>query len=196
MARRQAFNSHKVSKKSFIQQFFKQNKMVGSLIPSSRFLAKKMLKHIPFQTAKVIVELGPGTGIFTDKILKKLQPDTHLVVIELNDVFYQNLAKKINQENCHIVHGSAGDLGKILSELGFEKADCVVSSLPLSNFPKELRVSIMQAVLHCLTQVGTFIQFQYTLQSKKHFKSIFKKVTIEYAALNFPPAFVYCCSNS
>jgi phospholipid N-methyltransferase len=48
MARKQAFNSHKVSKKSFIQQFFKQNKMVGSLIPSSRFLAKKNAETHPF----------------------------------------------------------------------------------------------------------------------------------------------------
>jgi phosphatidylethanolamine/phosphatidyl-N-methylethanolamine N-methyltransferase len=185
-----------VSKKSFINQVFKENKMVGSMIPSSRFLATKMLKNIPFDQAKVIVELGPGTGIFTEKIMKRLNPDTHLVVIELNDVFYQNLAAKTKQENCHIVHGSASDLDKILSDLGLGQADCVVSSLPLSNFPKELRVSIMQAVLHCLTPTGTFIQFQYTLQSKKHFKSLFRNISIDYAAFNFPPAFVYTCSNS
>jgi phospholipid N-methyltransferase len=185
-----------VSKKFFINQFFKENKMVGSMIPSSRFLATKMLRNIPFDKAKVIVELGPGTGIFTEKIMQRLNPDTHLVVIELNDVFYQNLAAKTRQENCHIVHGSASDLEKILSDLGLGKADCVVSSLPLSNFPKELRVSIMDAVLRCLVPTGTFIQFQYTLQSKKHFKSLFNQVSIDYAAFNFPPAFVYCCSNS
>ena len=185
-----------MSKKSFIQEFFKQNKMVGSLIPSSRFLAKKMLHNIPFQNAKVIVELGPGTGIFTEKIIEKLAPDTHLVVIELNDVFYQNLSAKVTNEHCHIVHGSASDLGKILQGLGFEKADCVVSSLPLTNFPKDLRIDIMNAVTDCLTPTGTFIQFQYTLQSKKHFQRIFKHVSINYAAFNFPPAFVYCCSNS
>lgn len=185
-----------MSKKSFIKEFFKQNKMVGSLIPSSRFLAKKMLQNIPFQTAKVIVELGPGTGIFTEKIIEKLESNTHLVVIELNDVFYHNLASKITHKNCHIVHGSASDLTKILQDLGFEKADCVVSSLPLTNFPKELRIEIMKGVTDCLRPTGTFIQFQYTLQSKKHFQRIFKHVSINYAAFNFPPAFVYCCSNS
>lgn len=170
--------------------------MVGSLIPSSRFLAKKMLKHIPFQTAKVIVELGPGTGIFTKKIIQKLAPGTHLVVIELNDVFYHNLASKMKQSNVHIVHGSASDLTNILENLGFEKADCVVSSLPLSNFPKQLRIDIMQSVTACLAPKGIFIQFQYTLQSKKHFQAIFDQVSINYAALNFPPAFVYSCTNS
>jgi phospholipid N-methyltransferase len=196
MAHKQAFNSHKVSKKSFISQFFKQNKMVGSLIPSSRFLAKKILKNIPFEDAKVIVELGPGTGVFTKKIMQRLNPDTQFVVIELNDMFYQNLKTKVTQENCHIIHGSASDLQKILSDLGFQKADCIISSLPLSNFPKDLRIEIMQAILHCLTPKGTFLQFQYTLQSKKHFKSIFTHVSIDYAAINFPPAFVYRCSNS
>jgi len=196
MAHKQAFNSHKVSKKSFIRQFFKQNKMVGSLIPSSRFLAKKILKNIPFNEAKVIVELGPGTGIFTEKIMQRLNPDTHFVVIELNDVFYHNLKTKVIQENCHIIHGSASDLQKILSDLGFQKADCIISSLPLSNFPKDLRVEIMQAIMNCLNPKGTFIQFQYTLQSKKHFERIFSHVTIDYAAFNFPPAFVYHCSNS
>jgi len=166
------------------------------MIPSSQFLAKKMLKNIPFDEAKVIVELGPGTGIFTGKILQQLNPEAHLVVIELNEVFYKNLKEKTKQENCHIVHGSANDLEKILSELGFGRADCVVSSLPLSNFPKELRVSIMHAILQSLTPTGTFIQFQYTLQSKKHFKSLFNNISIDYAAFNFPPAFVYCCSNS
>jgi len=185
-----------MSKKSFIQQFFKENKMVGSLIPSSRFLAKKMLQHIPFDSAKVIVELGPGTGIFTEKIMAKLAPDTHLIVIELNDVFYRKLAEKAQHPHCHMVHGSASDLKKILHDLGFEKADCIVSSLPLANFPKELRIDIMEAVTNCLTPTGTFIQFQYTLQSKKHFQRIFKHVSINYAAFNFPPAFVYRCSNS
>jgi phosphatidylethanolamine/phosphatidyl-N-methylethanolamine N-methyltransferase len=170
--------------------------MVGSLIPSSRFLAKKILKNIPFEDAKVIIELGPGTGVFTKKIMQRLNPDTHFVVIELNDIFYQNLKTTVTQENCHIIHGSASDLQKILSGLGFEKADCIISSLPLSNFPKDLRIEIMQSILHCLTPKGTFLQFQYTLQSKKHFKSIFTHVSIDYAAINFPPAFVYRCSNS
>ena len=66
---------------------------------------------------EVLVELGPGTGIFTEKMIKKLPADTHLVVIELNDVFYQNLTEKVKHERCHIVHGSANDLQKILLEL-------------------------------------------------------------------------------
>ena len=58
-------------KRSFITQFLKESKMVGSVRPSSRFLMEKMLQNIDFENSKIIVELGPGTGVFTYEILKK-----------------------------------------------------------------------------------------------------------------------------
>ena len=58
-----------MSNRTFLSQFFKQKRMVGALAPSSRFLAAKMLNHLPIEKASIIVELGPGTGVFTDKII-------------------------------------------------------------------------------------------------------------------------------
>jgi len=113
-----------VSKSSFLKQFFKQNKMVGSLTPSSRFLAAKMLNHIPIKESKVIVELGPGTGVFTEKILEKLGQNTQLIVVELNDDFFNTLKNKLHHPNLHLRHGSADQIGKYLKELGFEKKFC------------------------------------------------------------------------
>ena len=55
--------------------------MVGSVLPSSRFLSKKMLQPIQFATANVIVELGPGTGVFTKALLKAMPQDSQLLVI-------------------------------------------------------------------------------------------------------------------
>ncbi|MGB1453174.1 MAG: rRNA adenine N-6-methyltransferase family protein, partial [Crocinitomicaceae bacterium] len=59
--------------------------MIGSVVPSSKFLSKKMLDHLDFSSAEFVVELGPGTGVFTDRIIEKLGKDTTLLVIELND---------------------------------------------------------------------------------------------------------------
>ncbi|MEN9743697.1 MAG: rRNA ((1402)-N(4))-methyltransferase [Bacteroidota bacterium] len=170
--------------------------MVGSVLPSSRFLSKKMLAPIHFSTAKVIVELGPGTGVFTKALLKQLPADTHLVVIELNDSFFQNLQKQLQHPNLHLVHGSAADLDQIILDLGFEKADYILSSLPLSNFPKELRSAILHSCQKALIQDGKFIQFQYSRGLKKMYSDFFDRVDIQYTALNFPPAFIYTCSNS
>ncbi len=169
--------------------------MVGSMTPSSRFLAAKMLNHIPIKEAKVVVELGPGTGVFTEKILEKLGENTQLIVVELNDDFFNTLQNKFQQPNLHLKHGSADQIGKYLKELGFEKADLIISSLPLANFPSELRKNVIETAKNCLDDKGKFVQFQYSLQSLRTLKRNFHSVKVDFTAFNFPPAFVYTCSK-
>ena len=168
--------------------------MVGSMIPSSRFLAAKMLNHIPINDAKVVVELGPGTGVFTEKILEKISEHTQLIVIELNDDFFNTLNEKLNHPNLHLKHGSANQLGMYLKEIGVEKADLIISSLPLANIPSALRKEIIETAKNCLTDTGKFVQFQYSLQSLKTLKRNFRSVKVDFTAFNFPPAFVYTCT--
>lgn len=165
------------------------------MTPSSRFLAAKMLNHIPIEKAKVIVELGPGTGVFTEKILQMLGEHTQLIVIELNDDFFNALSEKLNHPNLHLRHGSADKIGIYLDELGFEKADLIISSLPLANFPNELRKEVIEIVKDCLIENGKFVQFQYSLQSLKSLKRNFRTVKVNFTAFNFPPAFIYTCTK-
>lgn len=169
--------------------------MVGSMTPSSRFLAAKMLNHIPITEAKVVVELGPGTGVFTEKILENLGENTQLIVVELNDDFFNTLQNKFQHPNLHLKHGSADQIGIYLKELGFEKADLIISSLPLANFPSELRNNVIETAKNCLDDKGKFVQFQYSLQSLKTLKRNFHSVKVDFTAFNFPPAFVYTCSK-
>ena len=81
--------------------------MIGSVRPSSSFLAEKMLKHIDFNTDKIIVELGPGTGVFTEKIIAKMGVDSKLLVFELNKTFIRNLRKTIKDDRVILINDSA-----------------------------------------------------------------------------------------
>jgi phospholipid N-methyltransferase len=180
-------------KRSFIKQFWKEKKMVGAMAPSSRFLAQKMLQHIDFESARVVIELGPGTGVFTDRILEKMHPDAKLLVFELNDNFCNSLKKRITDPRAVIIHDSAEKIEEYLNAEGLDKADVVISSLPLANFPSALRQSILEASKRSLNASGKYIQFQYSLQSKKHIKKTFGNVDIDFTPFNFPPAFVYTC---
>lgn len=170
--------------------------MVGSVLPSSRFLSSKMLAPIDFSQAKLIIELGPGTGVFTKALVKAIPKDCQLLVIELNDAFFNNLQKQIISPQVKLIHGSATDISLFLKEIGLEHADYIISSLPLSNFPKELRSSILTGCKNSLTPEGKFIQFQYSRGLKKMYGDYFSKVQIDYTVFNFPPAFIYTCSNS
>jgi len=184
-----------VGKGTFFKQFFSKTKMVGSITPSSRFLAQKMLGNLDLEAFELIVEFGPGTGVFTEAMLRRIGPTTKIILIELNPVFCEEIVKKINSEKIEVIQGSALDLDKILVERNLPKADCIVSSLPLVFFPLALRDEILQSAHRCLKSQGKFVQFQYSLQSKGALKRVFTDVKIAFTPLNFPPAFVYTCEK-
>ncbi|MCO5260075.1 MAG: methyltransferase [Crocinitomicaceae bacterium] len=182
-------------KKEFRKQFWSAKKMVGSITPSSRYLTKKMLENIDFNNTKVIVELGPGTGVFTTEIITKMSKDTILLVFEVNDCFYNNLNNTIKDERVYFIHDSAEKIEDYLSKYNLDKADIVISSLPLAVFPSELREKILKSSKRSLNNHGKYIQFQYSLQSKALLKNLFNQVKISFTPFNFPPAFVYTCSK-
>ncbi len=181
------------TKKSFLKQFWQEKKMVGAMSPSSKFLAHKMLKNIDFKKAKLIVELGPGNGVFTKKILEKLNPDGKLIVFELNDDFYKSLKSEIQDKRMILIHDSAEKIAEYVKKEGFVFADYVISSLPLANFPKKLQETILKESHDILKNQGKYIQFQYSLLSKKNLEAQFNSIDVSFTPLNFPPAFVYTC---
>jgi phospholipid N-methyltransferase len=165
------------------------------MVPSSRFLAKKMLQHIPFETAKTLVELGPGIGAFTPFLLESMRPGASLILIELNEVFYHELLGKIKDQRAIIIHGSATDLPEILKNLYIDKVDCVISSLPLAILTPQLSERILTASKTVLNEGGQYIQFQYSLQSRRKIKRLFGNLKLGFTPWNFPPAFVYTCTK-
>ncbi len=183
-----------MAKRNFIKQFFKDKKMVGAVAPSTKFLCHKMLENIDFSKTKTIVELGPGTGVFTDVIIERMSNDSRLIVLELNDNFYETLNKRINDSRVQIIHDSAEFIQKYLDTIQPDlKADVIISSLPLMVFPEELRNNVVKSSHDALKKNGKYIQFQYSLQSKRLLESIYKSVTVKFTVKNFPPAFVYTC---
>ena len=102
----------------FARNFFKYPSMLGSVVPSSRFLVKDMMAKVNWERARVLVELGPGVGTITREILKRMRPDAVLVVIELNEEFVEYLGGTIRDPRVRIIHGSAAHVRAILAERG------------------------------------------------------------------------------
>ncbi|MFT5601347.1 MAG: phosphatidylethanolamine/phosphatidyl-N-methylethanolamine N-methyltransferase [Flavobacteriales bacterium] len=178
----------------FLREFIRERKTVGALYPSSKFLMKNMVKHVDFSKAKVIAELGPGNGVFTKGILERMAPDAKLFTFELNEKFCQYMEGNIKDDRMVLLNQSAEDLGKVLKEHGFEKADYIVSALPLMVIPKEMKTNVLKACTDSLSPDGHFIQFQYSLNAKKLLQETFSEVKVHFTAANIPPAFVYKCS--
>ncbi len=184
-------------KLNFFKEAVLAAKTSGTIAPSSRFLAEKMLKGIDFEQTKLIVELGSGNGVITKHILKKMKPNNHLICFEINEIFYQELLK-IDHPQLTILNTSAEFLIDEIQKKGFTNVDCIVSSLPLSILPKEVSKSILNESYNALSEQGKFIQFQYSLDYYKRFKKLFKKqnVSLHFEPLNIPPAFIYKCTKN
>lgn len=178
---------------NFFGEFLKERKMVGALSPSSRFLMKRMVAPIDFQKADVIVELGPGNGVFTKGILERMKQTTKLFSFELNRQFYDHINNEITDDRLILINDSAEKINEYLHDHGIQKVDYIVSSLPFTVIPKEIKVPIMDSCVKALDPKGLFIQFQYSLNAKKMFDSLFSEVKLDFTPMNLPPAFIYKC---
>lgn len=180
---------------NFFKAALKNYKTSGTVVPSSRFLANRMLAQVDFEAAKVIVELGPGNGAITKTILEKITPSTTLVCFEINAEFLKEL-EKIQHKQLILKNASAEDMIAELSALGIHDVCYIISSLPLTILPKKTTHSILQKCYSLLQSKGKFIQYQYNLTYYKLLKRVFgNNITLSFETLNFPPAFVYQCEK-
>jgi phospholipid N-methyltransferase len=181
----------------FLSRFFRSPRAVGSIAPSSRFLARKMVSRLPLTEAVKVVELGPGTGPFTAEILRRLPPGGRYAGIERDPVFVDVLRRLF--PDVEIVHGSAGDLIEIAGARGLLPVDHIISGLPFASLPAALIHRILDAVEAALRAGGTFTTFQYLhaygLPSARLFRREMGRrfgpmVSRRVELLNLPPAFV------
>ena len=178
-------------KSKFLKTFFKERKQVGAVAPSSRFLVKKMLNKIDFDTADILIELGPGTGVFTKEILKRAKPNTKIFVFELNEDFYNSLKRQFTDERLIIVNESAESMQKVLKEYNCNEADAIISSLPLTVIPMPIKGRIIHAAHDILKTNGIYVQYQYSLNAKSLLERYFGPLNLKFTLINIPPAFIY-----
>ena len=153
-----------------------------------------MVAPIDFQKADIIVELGPGNGVFTKGILERMKQTSVLYSFELNRQFYEHIDATIKDDRLILINDTAEKIQEYLAKDGIEKADYIVSSLPFTVIPKEVKIPIMNRCAKALKDDGMFIQFQYSLNALKMFQTKFSKVKLDFTPMNFPPAFIYKCT--
>lgn len=174
----------------FLYAFLRSPKHVGSVIPSSSYLARAMVRPIDFSAAALIVELGAGTGVFTAKIAANLRPDAKCLIFERDPAMRRRL--KETYSNLEF-YSDALDMAEILGSRDETGVDAVVCSLPFANFSREMRIRLARDIQSVLKPNGKLIAVQYSTQMRRMLKALFQDVSISFVPLNIPPAFVYTC---
>lgn len=168
----------------------KNIKTVGTLVASSKYLSKKILRGIDFSKDLTVVELGGGNGAITKNILNRLSPGSELHSFEVLPKFYNELSKI--QDSRLQVHNSCMSKTKLLKE---GDVDVVISCLPIANFNESLKDTIFSKVKYLLKEDGQFRQFQYSLIDYRYIRDCFDNLNMDYCLFNIPPAFIYKSKN-
>ena len=177
----------------FFRNFFRHPRMLGSIIPSSRFLIKQLLQPIDWDKARVIVEYGPGVGGITAEILRRMRPDARLIAIEMNPEFVSFLRKTLVDERFQVVEGSAADVRDIMQKSGHSKADYIISGVPLGSMPQAVREAILRNTCEALATGGSFLVFQFTTRVLPDLNRFFRYVRRKFEPLNILPAHLFFC---
>ncbi|HVO46876.1 MAG TPA: methyltransferase [Steroidobacteraceae bacterium] len=180
----------------FARNFFRHPRMLGSIIPSSRFLIKQLLEPIDWEQARVIVEYGPGVGGITAEILRRMRPDARLIAIETNADFVKFLRRTLVDERFHVVQASAADVLEILRQHGHSKANYIISGIPLGSMPSALREPILRNTSKALEPGGSFFVFQFTTRVLPDLRRFFGYVKRKFEPLNVLPAHLFFCQGT
>lgn len=179
----------------FAKNFLQHPKMLGSLIPSSRFLVDRLLGKVDWSRAKTIVEYGPGVGTITAHILSRMAPDARLIVFEMNKDFVGYLRRAFPDSRLHVVHGSAENVGRELENLGLEGTDYIISGIPYTTMPEQLRSKIMQESREALNPGGVVLIYQFTRTVLPYLRTYFNQVYQDFEPLNILPARLFYCTH-
>ncbi len=134
---------------------------IGSIAPSSKQLARAMLRALPSGFTGAAIELGGGTGAITTVLLDALGSE-RLLVVERDAELLRGLQQR--WPTLQVLHGDAANLDTLLSDRRHQYA-AVISGLPLLNMSKQVRLDIARACFAIMPAHGVLIQFTYGWKS-------------------------------
>ncbi len=187
--------SRKEERLLFARNFLQHPRMLGSLIPSSRFLVDRLLNKVDWARARTIVEYGPGVGTITSRILARMEPQARLVVFEMNEDFVAYLLRSFSHPRLHVVHGSAVTVQKELDRLRLAGADYIISGIPYTTMPPSLRESIMRESRAALNPGGAVLVYQFTRAVLPYLRTHFRRVQQDFEPRNILPARLFYCTQ-
>jgi phospholipid N-methyltransferase len=169
-------------------------RQTGAIVPSQRFLIEKMIAPVPETYSGRVIELGAGNGALTLRLAARC-PEARILACEINPAL-----ARVNRHNLdmagingrvQVVPDSAEHLLSEMGRRGMDKADFVLSGIPLGNLRGDRVLALTNAIHGALGPGGMYVQFQYSLLDRKKIRRYFPSVRTVPVLLNFPPAVVY-----
>ncbi len=181
---------------AFLRGFLDRPKEVGSIIPSSRFMEKRLVRLGELAKADIVIELGPGTGGTTRALLRGMSPGSRLLAMEINPHFVKLLRRTIRDPRLIVHEGSASQIGEALREHDLPAADVIVSGIPFSTMDREVALGILRSVEQHLAPTGRFVAYQFRDRVESLGRQVFGSPRVQTELRNVPPMRIYRWNKS
>jgi len=174
----------------FFRQWLRSPRSMGSVIPSSKALARAIAAAAVWQPGSTVVELGAGTGAISKGLLAAGLPPEALMMVELDRPLFEYLRDRF--VGVRVVNGDATRLVDILRQQGVGPVSTVISGLPMVNMPLEFQRAIIEPSFEALGAGGCYLQYSYSPVPPVPAKKLgLRAELVRYVLRNVPPATVW-----
>lgn len=171
----------------FFKGWIDKPKAVGAILPTSSITARRMASIVNPTSGLPVLELGPGTGVITKAILERGVEPSNLFSVEYSEAFFSHLQETYPDVN--FLQGDAFDLDTALGSARDQKFDCVISAVPLLNFPLEKRLAFLEDLLNRIPAGRPVMQISYGAVSPLPVgRGAYSVEHFDFILRNLPPA--------
>jgi phosphatidylethanolamine/phosphatidyl-N-methylethanolamine N-methyltransferase len=173
----------------FLRRWLANPLQMGSVVPSSPALTRRIAALVERAGDEVVVELGAGTGAVSRALLAAGLPPERLVVVEIVPDMARHLARSL--PGVTVIEGDAFALPEALPVALHGKVGTAICGIPLVLLPTEAQRRFVAAVEAVAPGRG-FLLYTYCVTSPLPWRALGLTARREaFTPLNLPPASVW-----
>jgi phosphatidylethanolamine/phosphatidyl-N-methylethanolamine N-methyltransferase len=173
----------------FLRRWLANPLQMGSVIPSSPALCRRIAALVDRKEDEFVLELGAGTGVISRALLAAGVPAEKLIVVEIVRDMADHLRSALPGVN--VIQGDAFELSRALPERMHGKIGTAICGIPLVMLPLKQQQRFVDAVESVAPGKG-FLLYTYCITSPLPYGKLGLTAKREaWTPLNFPPASVW-----
>ncbi len=173
----------------FFRRWMANPLQMGSVIPSSPALCRRLVAQVRRAPDEAVVELGAGTGVVSRALLDAGIPADRLIVVEIEPTMVRHLRQVL--PGVTVIEGDARNLATLIPQRWHGQIGSVICGIPMVL----LSLADQRKMIGEIEKVAPgrgFLHFSYCATSPlSESKLQLAGTRAAWTPLNFPPASVW-----